>query len=209
MAQAFAKHTKGNAHIIIIGRNKEAAESIISTFPKPTSTEAKHEFVQADATLMANVHSTTSELLSRLPKINYLIMSPGVMTMAGRNETSEGIDKKLALHYYCRFAFTYDLLPLLKKAEELGEDAKAFSVFAAGHGGTINLADLGLKKTFSLKNAGLQGVSYMDAAYKVCRVVLDTELKLTSCPLRNSPTKTPPPSLPSLTPTPAPSTPIL
>ena len=91
MSQAFAKLTKGNAHIIIIGRNKEAAESIISTFPKPTSGEAKHEFVQVDATLMANVHSTTSDLLSRLPKINYLVMSPGVITMAGRNETSEGI----------------------------------------------------------------------------------------------------------------------
>jgi short-subunit dehydrogenase len=167
MAQAFAKYTKGNAHIIIIGRNKEAAESIISTFPTPTSAEAKHEFVQADVALMANVHSTSSELLSRLPKINYLVMSPGVMTMAGRNETSEGIDRKLALHYYSRFTFTYDLLPLLKKAEELGEDAKAFSVFAAGHGGKINADDLGLKKTFSLRTAASEGVSYMDAAYKV------------------------------------------
>jgi hypothetical protein len=44
----------------------------------------------------------------------------------------------------------------------------------------------------------LSMVSYMDAAYKVCRVVLDAELKLPSFPLKNSRTKTPPPSLPSL-----------
>ncbi|KAJ3924157.1 MAG: hypothetical protein NXY57DRAFT_865203, partial [Lentinula lateritia] len=37
MAEAFAKHTQGNAHIILVGRNRAAAESIISRFPKPTS----------------------------------------------------------------------------------------------------------------------------------------------------------------------------
>ncbi|KAH8833100.1 NAD(P)-binding protein [Flagelloscypha sp. PMI_526] len=165
MVQAFAKYTKGNAHIIIIGRNKDAADSIISTFPKPTSPSAKHEFIQADISLMANIHSTTSQLLSTLPKINFLIMSPGILSLSGRNETSEGIDKKLALHYYARFAFTHDLLPLLKKAEESGEDAKVYSVLGAGTGTKIDMEDLGLKKTFSVSNA-LQAISYHDAAFK-------------------------------------------
>ncbi|KAH8823850.1 NAD(P)-binding protein [Flagelloscypha sp. PMI_526] len=166
MAQAFAKHTKGNAHIIIVGRNKEAADSIISTFPKPTSPEARHEFVQADVSLMTNIHTTTSALLSRLPKINFLVMTPGIMTMNGRNETSEGIDKKLAVHYYARFAFAHDLLPLVKKAEEKGEDAKVLSVLAAGTGRKVDLEDLGLKKSFSLERAASQGVSYNDVAFK-------------------------------------------
>lgn len=167
MAQAFAKYTKGNAHIILVGRNKEAADSIISSFPKPTSPEAKHEFIQTDVTLMSNVHATTTQLLSRLSKINYLVLSVGVANMAGRNDTAEGIDRKLALHYYARFAFTYDLLPLLKKAEGLGEDAKAYSVLQAGLGTKVNLDDLGLKKTFTWKNAASEGRSYMDIAYKV------------------------------------------
>lgn len=37
MVEAFAKYTKGNAHIIIAGRNKTAAEEIIAKLPKPES----------------------------------------------------------------------------------------------------------------------------------------------------------------------------
>lgn len=30
MAEAFNRHTKGNAHIVLVGRNRDAAEGIIS-----------------------------------------------------------------------------------------------------------------------------------------------------------------------------------
>ncbi|KAH8833099.1 NAD-P-binding protein [Flagelloscypha sp. PMI_526] len=165
MAETFAKYTQGNAHIIIVGRNKAAADSVISTFPKPTSSSAKHEFIQADVSLMANVHSTTAQLLSTLPKINFLVLTAGVFPTGDRKETSEGIDKSLALNYYSRFALTYDLLPLLKKAEESEEDAKVYTVLAAGMGLKINLDDLGLKKTFSSSTSN-QCASYLDGAFR-------------------------------------------
>jgi NAD(P)-dependent dehydrogenase (short-subunit alcohol dehydrogenase family) len=46
MAEAFARYTKGRAHIIIIGRNCAVGEVIISSFPKPTDTKDgwKHDF---------------------------------------------------------------------------------------------------------------------------------------------------------------------
>ncbi|KAG6858352.1 hypothetical protein C0991_002962, partial [Blastosporella zonata] len=97
LAEAFASHTKGNGHIVIIGRNRAAADAIIAQFPKPTdSTKYTHEFVQCDVTRMKNVESVTRELLTRIPKINFLVMTPGFMTMKGRDETEEGIDTKLA-----------------------------------------------------------------------------------------------------------------
>jgi hypothetical protein len=71
---------------------------------------------------MKNVNEVTKELLTRLPKINFLVMTPGIMTTKGRDETEEGIDRKLAVHYYARWKFVSDLLPALKKAKELGED---------------------------------------------------------------------------------------
>jgi len=163
LAEAFARHTKGNAHIVIIGRNRAAADAIIAKFPKPTDTSKyTHEFVQCDVTLMKNVESVTKELLTRIPKINFLFMSPGVMTMNGRDETEEGIDRKLAVHYYARFKFISDLLPALKKANEAGEDSKVLSVLAAGKGADIDLNDLGLKKTFSLPNAATTAPAYND-----------------------------------------------
>jgi NAD(P)-dependent dehydrogenase (short-subunit alcohol dehydrogenase family) len=176
ITEAFARHVKGNAHIVIIGRNRAASESIISQLPKPTSdTNVTHEFVQCDVSLMKNVHATTKELLTRMPKINFLVMSPGYMTTKGRDETEEGIDKKLAVHYYARWKFISDLLPALKKAKESGEDAKVLSVLATGKGGEIDLNDLGLKKTFTLSSAALQAPTYNDLMMEVSRAFLTSE----------------------------------
>jgi len=61
-AQAFAHHTKGEAHIIICGRNRAAADSIIASFPK--SPKSRYEFVQCDATLLKNVASMTTKLIA-------------------------------------------------------------------------------------------------------------------------------------------------
>ncbi|KAJ6537775.1 hypothetical protein B0H19DRAFT_1038135 [Mycena capillaripes] len=162
MAEAFARHTNGNAHIVIVGRNRAAAESIIATFQKPTATGVTHEFVECDVTLMKNVHRVASELRARIPKINFLVLTPGVLTMNGRNETEEGIDRKLAVHYYGRWRFIKDLLPSLESAHKEGEDAKVMSVLAAGKGGEIDLEDLGLKKSFSLPNAAAAATTYND-----------------------------------------------
>ncbi|KAG6836391.1 hypothetical protein H0H93_008536 [Arthromyces matolae] len=158
LAEAFAHHTNGNAHIIIVGRNRAAADSIISHFPKPSDpAKYPHEF---------NVDSLTKELLARFAKINFLFMSPGIITMKGRDETEEGIDTKLALHYYARWKLVNDLAPALAKAKEAGEDSKVISILGAGRGGEIDLNDLGLKKTFSLNNAALSAPTYNDLMFQ-------------------------------------------
>jgi hypothetical protein len=167
MAEAFARHTKGNAHIVLVGRNRAAAEAILATFPKPTAPGATHEFVECDITLMKNVHRVANELLTRIPTINFLVLTPGVMTMNGRNETEEGIDRKLAVHYYGRWRFIRDLLPAVEAAKKAGQDAKVMSVLAAGMGGAIDLEDLGLKKSFSISNAAMAAPTYNDIMINV------------------------------------------
>jgi hypothetical protein len=59
------------------------------------------------------------------------------------------------------------LMPLIQKAKDDDQDAKVMSVLAAGHGGKINTDDLGLKQTYSVTNAGLQGPSYNDCMIQV------------------------------------------
>jgi len=183
MVEGFARHTKGNAHIIICGRNRAAAEAIIKSFPKPTVEEGAeqplHEFVHCDVSLMKNVHATTTELVSRLPKLNFLVLTPGYMTFKGREETEEGIDKKLAVHYYGRWKFTNDLMPLLRKAKDAGQDAKVFTVLAAGKGGKLDMDDLGLKKTYSLSNAGLTAPTYNDLMMEVSFLLFLYPMRLT------------------------------
>lgn len=164
MVERFAHFTKGNSSIVIVGRNRAAAETILASLPPPSSSlgTSAREFIQCDATLMSNVHTVSQEILSRHAKINYLVLSPGILALSGRDETSEGIDKKLALHYYARWSFIHDLIPSLERAKEAGEEAKAMSVLAAGKGGEIDVEDLGLKKGFSLSKAALTAPTYND-----------------------------------------------
>ncbi|KAF8885862.1 hypothetical protein CPB84DRAFT_1787989 [Gymnopilus junonius] len=165
MALTYAEHTEGKSNIIIVGRNAAAAERIFASMPSPPADiqpKLAREFVQCDATLMKNVHVASQTILSRYPKINYLVMSPGYSTLVGRDETPEGIDRKLAVHYYARWKFLHDLLPGLKDAQEKGEKAAVVSVMAAGHGGKIDLEDLGLKKGYSLSAAALAAPTYND-----------------------------------------------
>ncbi|KAL1716811.1 hypothetical protein EV715DRAFT_274735 [Schizophyllum commune] len=162
MASALARATKGNARIVIVGRNQAAAKELIASFPSPANTLSS--FIPCDVTLMRNVHAAAKEIKLQLPTINYLVISAGFFSLNGRTETEEGIDRKLAAHYYARWTFINDLLPQVKAAQEKGEEAKVMSVFSAGHGGPIDVDDLGLKRTYSLKNAAEQGTTYNDLA---------------------------------------------
>jgi NAD(P)-dependent dehydrogenase (short-subunit alcohol dehydrogenase family) len=158
-AQAFAHHTKGEAHVIICGRNRAAADSIIASFPK--SPKSRYEFVQCDATLLKNVGSMTTKLLLTLPKLNFLVLSAGFLNFRGRDETSEGRARKLVIDYYSRWKFINDLMPLLRKAKDAGEDAKVLSVLAAAKGKPVNFGDLDVKD-YSFSNEIAAAATYND-----------------------------------------------
>ena len=87
--------------------------------------------------------------------------------MKDRDETPEGIDRKLAAHYYARWKFTRDLLPSLQRAKDAGQEAKVVSVFGAGKGTAIDTDDLGLKKGFSVAAAGGAAPTYNDLMVEV------------------------------------------
>ncbi|KAJ7159073.1 NAD(P)-binding protein [Mycena crocata] len=163
-AEAFARHTKGNAHIIIVGRNRAAAASIIARFPKPTHPGITHEFLECDSKLVRNAQNTAAELRARFPRINFLVLSAGALSTKPWDESEEGIDRRVAVTYYSRWKFIHDLLPSLRAAKAAGEDAKVASVlFAGNRGGPIDVHNLGLKKDFSLLKLRAEVPTYHDA----------------------------------------------
>ncbi|KAF8886136.1 NAD(P)-binding protein [Infundibulicybe gibba] len=165
MAEAFARYTNGNCHIIIIGRNRRAAESIIASFPKPSSPGAIHEFVQCDATLITNVRSTAAALCKRLTKVNFLVLSLAYPSYQSERETTEGLKDKMALVYYSRWAFVHYLMPPLRSAQELGENARVMSVLSAGTeiAIAVDLDDIGLvRKKYGRFHLLKVGPTYSD-----------------------------------------------
>jgi NADP-dependent 3-hydroxy acid dehydrogenase YdfG len=44
MAEVFNRHTKGNSHIVLVGRNRDAAERVISNMKAAVAQESRYVF---------------------------------------------------------------------------------------------------------------------------------------------------------------------
>lgn len=162
IVRAFARHTHGRIHIVILGRSEKAAEEVIASLPQHA--ESQYEFEPVDAVLVANVRKTCVALSARLPKINYLVLSQGAAVFRAP-DTEEGIHPFLALSIYGRVRAAVDLAPLLEKASAEGEDARVLSVLAAGYGGPVDLNDLGLKQALQAPLWKMGGIRAMMVTY--------------------------------------------
>jgi NAD(P)-dependent dehydrogenase (short-subunit alcohol dehydrogenase family) len=119
------------------------------------------EFRPIEATSMRQIKQYTDAFKSaqgQEQKLDLLIMTQGILTTAGRTETAEGIDRKMALHYYGRQLLLRELLPTLK------EDAKVIIVLdgVLGSPDKLDWEDLDLKKKFSLMGAANHCTSMND-----------------------------------------------
>ncbi|PGH15520.1 hypothetical protein AJ80_05537 [Polytolypa hystricis UAMH7299] len=165
-ALALARHTS-SPKIYLIGRSQSAADSAIASM-KSINPSVQPTFLQSDISLLKNVDSVCAEIAAKEKKLNLLFMTPGYMTLKGRDETAEGLDRKFSLHYYARMRFISNLLPLLITAaqEDPSSDSantrlsRVVSVLdphvavRAGGSGTLDFSDLSLKNTFSLQKCG-------------------------------------------------------
>ncbi|KAH7203217.1 hypothetical protein BKA60DRAFT_467807 [Fusarium oxysporum] len=126
--------------ITILGRTKPQvmpAEKVSFRSVDATSMHALKEFAQE---FRSNSQNTPLDLL---------VMTQGIMSFAGRTETPEGIDRKMALHYYGRQLLIRELSPILS------HNAKVLLVLDGLNGSPekLNWDDLDLKGTFSLAHA--------------------------------------------------------
>ena len=80
--------------------------------------------VKCDVSLMKNIVKSCDTIKDSMDSINYLVLSQGIASLAGRKETEEGIDLKLALHYYGRIQFIDCLLPLLRNPSNSKTESK-------------------------------------------------------------------------------------
>ncbi|KAB8077950.1 hypothetical protein BDV29DRAFT_197935 [Aspergillus leporis] len=132
----------------IIGRNQSRAKPFLTELQQ-LNPEGHFIFIEADVSLIRNVDQACQQILQQEKHLNFLFMTPGGISLGGRNETIEGIDYLFALRYYSRMRFVQNLLPLLKSAGP----SRVVSVYGGGFEFGINTEDLDLKHNFSILNA--------------------------------------------------------
>ncbi|KAL4947819.1 hypothetical protein BDW69DRAFT_199349 [Aspergillus filifer] len=175
-ALALARHST-SPRIYLIGRSQSAADDAIERI-KTLNPNAQPTFLKADISLLKGVDGVCEEIKKREKYLNLLFMTPGYLTLSGREETSEGMDRKLTLHYYARMRFISNLQPLLSKTVSPDITAPSLSRVVsvldpwtpAINGGAMNYTDLSLKHNFSLRSCGLHasmmGNFYLEALAK-------------------------------------------
>ncbi|KAL2839675.1 hypothetical protein BJX68DRAFT_247481 [Aspergillus pseudodeflectus] len=146
----LARHTESPT-AYIIGRNETRAKPFLSEL-RSLNGNGKFHFIEADVSRVRNVDVACKEILDRETKLNFLFMTPGGISLGGRNETPEGIDSLFALRYYSRMRFIQNLLPLLESTPT-PEPTRVISIYGGGFEFPIDTSDLELKHTFSLLNA--------------------------------------------------------
>ncbi|KAJ3537716.1 hypothetical protein NM208_g6195 [Fusarium decemcellulare] len=140
-----------------------ASSVIVSGRTKPKDFPHNNmEFRALDASSMRSIKQYTDQFKldkDNNPNLDLLVLSQGIFTTAGRTETPEKIDRKMALHYYGRQLLIRELLPVLK------EDAKVLIVLDSTRGdpAKLNWEDLDLKTHFSLSNTATHCVTMTDA----------------------------------------------
>ncbi|KAA1470255.1 NAD(P)-binding protein [Dentipellis sp. KUC8613] len=159
MAESLNRQTKGNAHIVLVGRNKEAAESIISKMKAANEgpSAGSYEFVHCDVSSLPNIKPAAATIVSKYPKVNFLVLTAGYLSPT-TSKTADGLDKKMVMHYWSRWSFIHELLPSLRSAKEAGEDVKVLSVYAAGVAGSGDAAAVGndlMIEEYATRNPGM------------------------------------------------------
>ncbi|KAL3669810.1 hypothetical protein V7S43_005187 [Phytophthora oleae] len=115
--------------------------------------EIVHE--KLDVSLLHEVRKFTTKHTET--QFDWIVMSPGIMTLNDRTETYEGLDVKMATHYYGRFMLTHDLLEGLNRP-----GVRVLNILGAGQGGQVDLNDLDLKHTYSGKRCADATTQYSD-----------------------------------------------
>ncbi|KAJ5089486.1 hypothetical protein N7532_008170 [Penicillium argentinense] len=147
----------------IIGRNKMEASRIVQQL-KEINSEAEIRILECDLTLLHNVDRICNEITKNENFVNLLFMSAGFLSMK-RQETSEGLDSRMAIQYYSRMRLVVNLLPALSAASVAGEPGRVHSALNAGKEGKIFLDNLLLEHHFSLKNCATQGITMTTLAF--------------------------------------------
>ncbi len=134
--EAVKRLARGNAHIAMLCRNAEKAESIREQLLAQSPVQI--DIVTADFSDLEQVRRAAATLLSNYPRIDVLINSAGLFSTA-RTLTSGGFETVFCVNHLAPFLLTHLLLERLRQSAP----ARIIQVNSEGHRfGGLDLADL-------------------------------------------------------------------
>jgi NAD(P)-dependent dehydrogenase (short-subunit alcohol dehydrogenase family) len=158
---------KANASVTIVGRDEKRAQEVLADLAR-VGGSGSHTFARVDGSSIASTKDFSKAFLASQPTVDVLVLTHGIATIQGRTETPEGLDQKLAVHYFGRIAFIAGLLPGLRASARADPTftPRVLTVLSAGvHGQYVHYADdFELKEHYSLKNAADAAGLYNDVA---------------------------------------------
>jgi hypothetical protein len=89
IAQRLARQ---GASVTVVGRNAERGEKTIASLvaASPAASQASHAFVKGDVSLMQAAQSLAADFADTADRLDFLVMSPCVASIAGFTPTIEG-----------------------------------------------------------------------------------------------------------------------
>ncbi|WPH04794.1 putative short-chain dehydrogenases/reductase [Acrodontium crateriforme] len=145
----------------IVGRSESNAAPLLKELGQ-INPRGSFNFIEADVSLMSNVDKACESIRQKEKALNLLFMTPGGLSLVGRRETTEGLDKLFALRYYARMRFVQNLMPLLEAAQPT--TARVVSVLGGGFEGNINTKDLDLKESYNIVSCAMHSVTMTSLA---------------------------------------------
>jgi len=148
--------------VTVVGRDAARGQEVLAQM-KAGSGRGAHDFVSVDGSLLANAYAFEAGWTATHGRqLDVLVLTQGIATMQGFTPTAEGLDQKLATHYFARMAFVDALLPALRH----GTQPRVLSVLSAGvHGVYAHFAtDPELRAHYTLKHAADGAGLYNDVA---------------------------------------------
>lgn len=153
IGEALAQRASSlGANVIIAGRNQKAGLEL------EAKSNGSIKFKSLDFSLVSN----TKSFAKSVKDIDYVIITAGMMRVGGRRDTTEGLDDKMALHYFSRFTLIHSLAPMLEERAKQTGDARVMSVLAAAQGKLVDENDLNLSKNYGVKQCADACTFYND-----------------------------------------------
>ena len=125
--------------VYIVGRSLSKLDTLVAELKKSNENAILVPVHAPDLTHVRDAQRAAAEIARQVKRVDLLIMSPGYVSVSGREEhVDEGIDKVTAVRYYSRMAFVLGLKEELQAAPA----PRIVSVLAGGLEGTLMKDDL-------------------------------------------------------------------